>query len=59
MFFSWIYLPVLRRIFKYFLDLRICFSNQENISQYVLRHLWCRISKQNVVNFGSVIEHIF
>ena len=33
----------MRRIIQYFLDLRICFSNQENFSQYVMRLLqWQR-----------------
>ena len=33
---------VLRKIFWYFLDLGTYFSNQESISQYVLRHLQCK-----------------
>ena len=37
---GWIFL-VLEKFSSYFLDLRSCFSNQENISQYVLMHLQC------------------
>ena len=41
MFLSEFIFLILRKIFQYFFNLRTNFSNQENISQSVLRHFQC------------------
>ena len=59
-FLSWINFLVLRKTFVYFLDLRPCFSNQENISLLSLRHLQCeRIEeKRKKTNQVSTVMNI-